>query len=107
MRIGEVVLDTNATATGAVTLGIRPEHFRFGDAGLEGRIDQIEPMGRETLYVVETPLGAIRVLDPARGTSHSIGASVRVEFTAEDTLLFDGSKERLMQDNHVHLDGAG
>ena len=107
MRIGEVVLDTNATATGAVTLGIRPEHFRFGDAGLEGRIDQIEPMGRETLYVVETPLGAIRVLDPARGTSHSISASVRVEFTAEDTLLFDGSKERLMQDNHVHLAGAG
>ena len=107
VRIGAVALDTDSTATGAVTLGIRPEHFRFGDAGLEGRIDQIEPMGRETLYVVETTLGAIRVLDPAGGTHHPIGASVRVEFTAEDTLLFDGAKETLMQDCHVRLDGAG
>ena len=64
-------------------------------------------MGRETLYVVETTLGAIRVLDPAGGTHHPIGASVRVEFTAEDTLLFDGTKETLMQDCHVRLDGAG
>ena len=48
---------------GAATVGLRPEHLKFVGAGLCGRITQIEPMGREILYLVETDAGFVRVLE--------------------------------------------
>jgi hypothetical protein len=53
-------------APGAVTVGLRPEHLRFTGSGLSGRVVQLEPMGREILYVVDTDAGYLRVLEHAR-----------------------------------------
>jgi inositol-phosphate transport system ATP-binding protein len=107
IAIGDTTLVTDAAASGPVTLGIRPEHFRFAGSGLAGRIDQIEPMGRETLYVAETPLGAVHILDPGTGARHAIGADVQVDFDPSDTLLFDGKTQSLIPDSNVRHVGAG
>ena len=72
-----------------VVLGIRPEHVRFDAYGLAGRIDQIEPMGRETLYLVETAMGGVRVLEGGAGVRFAVGDEVRIGFRPEDSLLFD------------------
>ena len=47
---GSVALPVEGAA-GEVTIGLRPEHLGFGSAGLGSRITQLEPMGREVLYV--------------------------------------------------------
>ena len=108
VNFGETLLDlVGSAAVGRVTLGIRPEYFRVGDSGLVARVDQIEPMGRETLYMMETPLGATRVLDTGTAVKHAIGEEVRIDFDPEATLLFDGGSEVLLQDTHVRLANGG
>ena len=72
-----------------VVLGVRPEHVRFDAHGLAGRIDQVEPMGRETLYLVETAMGGVRVLEGGAGVRFAVGDEVRIGFRPEDSLLFD------------------
>jgi inositol-phosphate transport system ATP-binding protein len=78
-------------ASGDVTLGLRPEHLMFGTAGLRGRIGQIEPMGREILYVVETDIGYVRLLEQGSTIGRAIGDPVNVAFAPSDSLVFDAA----------------
>lgn len=96
-----------AGAAGEVVLGIRPEHLRFDSHGLAGRIDQVEPMGRETLYLVETALGAVRVLEGGAGVRFAFGDAVRIGFRPEDSLLFDRESEALIPGARVAPPAAG
>ena len=86
--------------TGTITLGIRPEKLSFSDTGLEARIEQIEPMGRETLYVLETPLGALHLLESA-GVRFGIGEALHVSWQTEDTLVFDNASGNRLADVHL------
>ena len=81
---------------GGVTLGLRPEHLRFAAAGLPGEIAQIEPMGREVLYVVRTDVGDVRVLEHGSAAALAAGAPVKVGFAPHDSLVFDTATERLL-----------
>jgi inositol-phosphate transport system ATP-binding protein len=83
-------------APGAVTVGLRPEHLTFAGAGLNGRIAQIEPMGREILYVVETEIGYVRVLEHGSSAAHAAGEPVNIGFSPDDSLIFDTATERLI-----------
>jgi inositol-phosphate transport system ATP-binding protein len=83
-------------AAGAVTVGLRPEHLRFTGSGLSGRIAQLEPMGREILYVVDTDAGYLRVLEHGSAASHAVGEPVRIGFSPEDSLVFDAASQRLV-----------
>jgi inositol-phosphate transport system ATP-binding protein len=83
-------------ASGAIKVGLRPEHLAFGGEGLEGRIAQIEPMGREILYVVDTGVGRVRVLEHGSSAAHAAGEAVRIGFSAEDSLVFDAASEKLL-----------
>jgi inositol-phosphate transport system ATP-binding protein len=85
-----------AGTPGAVTLGLRPEHLRFADSGLSGRIAQMEPMGREILYVVDTDVGYLRVLEHGSASAHTAGEPVNIGFSPEDSLVFDTPSERLL-----------
>ena len=77
--------------------GIRPEDLRFeATGGVECRIEQIEPMGRETLYVADSPLGTLRVLESGAGTRRAPGDTSRVGFLAEHVLLFERGRETLI-----------
>ncbi len=70
-------------------LGIRPEHVTMaatsGPASLRGKIETIEPLGRELLYHVHTGVGNVVVL--------SSEAELRVDDTVH--LFFDPT--------HIHL----
>ena len=89
-------------APGSITIGLRPEHLRFAEAGLPGRIAQTEPMGREILYVVETDLGYMRVLEHGASAAHAAGEPVKIGFSPDDSLVFDTASESLMTGARVH-----
>jgi inositol-phosphate transport system ATP-binding protein len=87
---------TGLSAAGAVKVGLRPEHLAFGGAGLKGQIAQIEPMGREILYVIDTDVGHLRVLEHGSSAAHAAGEAVRIGFAPEDSLVFDAASEKLL-----------
>jgi inositol-phosphate transport system ATP-binding protein len=97
VRVNGVALPLNGTAAGSVKLGLRPEHLAFSGAGLPGRVAQLEPMGREILYVVDTGVGHIRVLEHGSSAAHSAGESVHIGFSADHSLVFDAASERLLE----------
>jgi inositol-phosphate transport system ATP-binding protein len=94
-RIGAVVFPFEGPP-GAVTVGLRPEHLKFAGSGLGGRVAQIEPMGREILYVVETGIGDVRVLEHGASARHPTGEPVNIGFSPDDALVFDTASERLV-----------
>ena len=89
-------------SSGEVILGIRPEHLHFVAAGgVACRIEQIEPMGRETLYVADSPMGRLRVLEGGAGSRHAPGDRLRVGFLPEHVLLFERGRETLIPGAHA------
>ncbi len=101
VAVDGATLPRTGAASGPVTVGIRPEHIVFADRGLKATIEDVEPMGRETLYMVDSELGHLRVLDSAKTSRHSVGDEVRVAFQEDDTLLFDSASERLLENVRV------
>ncbi len=63
-------------------------------------------MGREILYVIDTPLGAVRLLDAAATARYTIGAEVGIVFEAKDSLLFDSGTGAALGGVHVKLAGG-
>ena len=63
-------------------------------------------MGREILYVIDTPLGAVRLLDAATTARYTIGAEVKIAFDAEASLLFDTGTGAALGGVHVKLAGG-
>lgn len=104
LDVGEASLPFRGTnGISEIVLGLRPETIRFADAGIEGRIEEIEPMGRETLYSVDSALGAVRVLEAGADVHHAIGEPVHLDFDTMDTILFDRETERRIDDAHAAL----
>ena len=103
MHIGESTLDVSEATPGAVTVGLRPEHLSFEATGLAGRIMQIEPMGREILYVVNTDLGPIRVLKAGSTAEHRVEEQVNLSFESENTLIFQSETGALMRGAHFNV----
>ena len=89
---------------GPVVLGLRPEALRFAATGRPARITDVEPMGRETLYLVESDLGTLRVLEAGSKVQHRIGEPVTLAFDGSSAILFDQASERLIEG--AHLAGA-
>ena len=50
LRVGEVELPFEKAGAGRVTLGVRPESVALGKPGMNARVEDIEPHGRETIY---------------------------------------------------------
>jgi multiple sugar transport system ATP-binding protein len=71
-------------------LGIRPEHITMTSAGesasFEGRIETIEPLGRELLYHLHTGVGNVLVLDTEKG--RRVGDTVHLLFAPCHIHLF-------------------
>ncbi|ACS85150.1 ABC transporter ATP-binding protein [Musicola paradisiaca] len=109
LHTGETVWRLSASYHGALTLGIRPEDVALtapGDAALQGRIAQIEPMGREMLYRLQTPLGVLQALAAGSTAQYGIGEHVGIVPTPDALLLFDAEGQRLA-DVEVALCGNG
>jgi inositol-phosphate transport system ATP-binding protein len=104
LRVGEAELEATGV-TGAVVIGIRPENIGLDPegGGMAGRIEHVEPLGRETLYEVACPLGRVHALES--GSERRFRADDRVDLTlAPDTLLvFDAASGRRLVDASVGL----
>jgi inositol-phosphate transport system ATP-binding protein len=104
LTINGAALPCAGPVEGPVVLGLRPEALRFAAAGRSARITGIEPMGRETLYLVESDLGALRVLEGGSQVRRQIGEPVALAFDGTSAILFDQASERLLAG--AHLTGA-
>jgi inositol-phosphate transport system ATP-binding protein len=102
LQVNGTSLPCSGSAAGNVVLGLRPEALRFSRDGLPGQIAAIEPMGRETLYLVESGLGVLRVLEAGSTVRHGLGDGVSMAFDADDSLIFDQASERLIPDGRAH-----
>ncbi len=103
VRINNIALTMNQELNGSISVGIRPEHIQFGDTGLGGKVREVEPMGRETLYLVDTPLGALRVLEHGAESRYMPGDQAAVAFSMDDTLVFDNKTERLIPGTRIDM----
>jgi multiple sugar transport system ATP-binding protein len=84
-------------------MGIRPEHIRMGeknrDGVVSGRIRNVEPLGREVIYHVQTQQNRILVLSEEE--SYEVDQTVGLSFRTERIHLFDPeSKEQGMEGQH-------
>ncbi len=103
LHIGEMFFPVADDVTGNISLGLRPEHLRFVESGLAGKVEQIEPMGRETLYVIDTKMGLLRVLNTSAKFKFSVGERMNVAFDKDSTLLFDTDSGGLIEGAHVEF----
>jgi len=102
VRVHDAVLPYQGEDSDAVVLGLRPEALRFDDNGFPGRITEVEPMGRETLYLVASELGELRLLEAGSTARHRFGEAVTLAFDPEATMVFDRRSERRLQ-GHVGM----
>jgi inositol-phosphate transport system ATP-binding protein len=94
LRVRDATLPLAGTAQGAVTLGLRPESLQAGERGTPGRIFAVEPMGREVLYTVESPLGPLRFIEAGAAARHREGETLALAFAPAEALLFDRATGR-------------
>jgi inositol-phosphate transport system ATP-binding protein len=92
IRVGEAMLPIPTATAGKVVVGIRPEHVRLDRGPIPGRIEDLEPHGRETIYHLSTPLGPVRALEPGSVARFKIGEAVSAEIVS--SLVFDSSTGR-------------
>jgi inositol-phosphate transport system ATP-binding protein len=93
IRIGEVIVPFDRASPGKVTLGVRPEAVRLGEAGHAARIEDLEPHGRETIYHLDTPFGPLRALEAGAVARFRVGDQVSI--AVDRVLVFDAAGRRL------------
>ncbi len=95
LRVGETSLPLADGAGGAVVLGVRPETIGLGQGPIPARVEETEPLGRETLYLLETPLGQLRAIEP--GAVARFGLDDRLSLSLPAGLLFDKASGRRLE----------
>ena len=107
VELGGARLAIGGGANGPVYVGLRPEHLFFADGGIPAKIVQHEPMGREILYVCDTPLGMVRILEAAATASQSIGSETHFGFDSAHSLVFESASENLIGNARVSAIESG
>jgi len=84
-----------ASAPGAAaTVGVRPEDVDLGVHGIEARIEQVEPLGAETVVLLQLPGARLHALMPGLARVEA-GAATRVAVAPEAMLFFAADGRRL------------
>jgi multiple sugar transport system ATP-binding protein len=87
-------------STGRITVGVRPEEFRLveakqGDLTIAGTIVAVEPLGAETLFVVDLGRDAGEITARFHGhETAEIGSTVQLAFDPAALYLFDPDNGR-------------
>ena len=71
-----------------VEFGVRPEHVRLGDNGIEGRVQMLQPIGPATHVTIDTAAGKFIASVPGF-LRVKPGDAVRVQIQASDLHVFD------------------
>ncbi len=94
---------SGAVAEDQVRFGIRPEHIEIAEQGLPAVITATEPMGRETLYTADAPVGLLRFLEATSAPRFSIGEEIRLSMKPDHTLVFSGRTGRRLESVHLNV----
>ena len=78
----------------AATVGVRPEDVTLGSTGIEARIEQVEPLGAETVVLLQLPGARLHALLPGLARVEA-GAATRVAIPARAMLFFAADGRRL------------
>ena len=92
VRVGEALLSCAGSASGAVVVGIRPEHVSLGAGERRAQVIDLEPHGRETIYQLSTALGPLHALEAGAAARFRVGEEVPFDLTS--TLVFDAASGR-------------
>nr|WP_319387840.1 ABC transporter ATP-binding protein [uncultured Cohaesibacter sp.] len=101
LMIADGTLDVTTAYEGPATLGLRPEDISltaFGKGVLDGQITSIEPMGRESILAVATPIGTLRVLLSAKEATLCGNETIGLSFSSKHCVLFDEQGDLLAND---------
>jgi inositol-phosphate transport system ATP-binding protein len=79
----------------ARTLGLRPEALRPAETGLPAQVTHIEPMGREVLTTVQTPMGLLRFLEAGTQPRWQSGETLHLTHAQDDAILFNDMGARI------------
>lgn len=78
----------------AKQVGVRPENIRLGSDGKVARVVQLEPLGSETVVVLEVEGQRIEALSDI-GTRWRVGQETKVSVSPHHSLYFDERGQRL------------
>jgi ABC-type sugar transport system ATPase subunit len=73
---------------------VRPEDVALGLAGIEARIEQVEPLGAETVVLLQLPGARLHALLPGLARIEA-GAATRVAIPPGAMLFFAADGRRL------------
>ncbi|MDX6749391.1 ABC transporter ATP-binding protein [Geminicoccaceae bacterium 1502E] len=90
-RCGDTALPC-AARPGRTVLGVRPEAVRLGGGPVPAHVEEVEPHGRESIYLLETPLGQLRAVEPGAAARFKAGEQTGIAF--ETGLFFDAATGR-------------
>ncbi len=80
---------------GAATLGIRPEHVKIAQSGVQGTVLYTEALGAETLVHIDLPDATrVTVRQDAAAPPPREGETVSLEWDAGDRIFFDAQGSR-------------
>lgn len=100
VRLGEHEIATpriEAGASGALVLGVRPEHVTLTDASpYRGRIEAVEYLGTTQIVTLSAAHGTIKARIPSE-TVVRVGDLVGMTFTASTLSLFEQSSGRALR----------
>lgn len=88
-RVLPVSIDPGSFIAGRkVEFGVRPEHVRLGDTGIEGRVQILQPIGPATHVTIDTAAGAFIASVPGF-LRVKPGDAVNIEIQPSDLHVFD------------------
>ncbi|RDJ01441.1 ABC transporter [Rhizobium grahamii] len=93
IRAGEQTLPVNVAPCNfkvgrPVEFGVRPEHVRLGETGLEGRMQMLQPVGPATHVNIDTAAGRFAASVPGFLRAKT-GDAVKIEIQAPHVHVFD------------------
>jgi inositol-phosphate transport system ATP-binding protein len=101
LHVGEALVPVEGALASHTILGIRPEHVHIGRDGTPAKVASVEPMGRETLILLETALGALRTLIPITERAPKEGDTIAFTFAPSDAMLFDAASGQRLTNTRV------
>ncbi|MEM6430659.1 MAG: ABC transporter ATP-binding protein [Deinococcota bacterium] len=97
--VGDVQLPCHTSLVGDATLALRPEFIELGCSrdmnSFEGVVSEIEPMGREILYHLNTPLGKLTALETQGRPSYTLNQPIAFSWSNDKALWFDSTGKRV------------
>jgi ABC-type sugar transport system ATPase subunit len=96
--LGSIELPSGISATGPITIGLRPEQLALDNAGdltMSGTITLVEYLGSEVFIYLKLETGQTILVQAPGKSQHQNGDTLTVALRADDAHYFDAAGQRL------------